>query len=159
MKTLPLYGTYLVALIDDEDYEKCKEYSWYMRNRLGYPTTNINGKETALHNYLLGCLWVDHKDHNTLNNQKDNLRKATKTQNKANSKKYRSYAGKKTSSKFKGVCFCKNNNRYRAYISCGWTRHHLGYFLTEIQAANAYNVAATKYFGEFAVLNIINRVE
>lgn len=66
---------------------------------------------------------------------------------------------KNCSSKYKGVQYdhsdkCKN--KYRARICVNYKRIHLGRFATETEAAQAYNEAAIKHFGEFAVLNKIN---
>ncbi len=61
------------------------------------------------------------------------------------------YANNKSSQK--GVCWHKIMKQYEAYISFNNKQEHLGYFSKLEDAARAYNAAAIKYFGEFAVLN------
>lgn len=132
--------------LDDEDYEKCKEHSWfYLR---GYAATKLNYKNVYLHVFILGFKGIDHKDGNRLNNQRSNLRKATPTQNAANKRKQGF-----TSSKYKGVSFSKEKQKWCAYIDSNYIRYRLGYFLNEVDAAKAYNAKALELFGEFARLN------
>lgn len=54
-------------------------------------------------------------------------------------------------SRFKGVCWHKN--RFRSYITVDKKQIGLGRYIEEIEAARAYNAAASIYFGEFAKLN------
>lgn len=102
---------------------------------------------------------ADHKDHNGLNNQRNNIRPCTPTQNQNNSRA----SGK---SKYLGVSrytpqkINKNkrfksgkpykNNRWKASFHIGKKLKFLGYFKTELEAAIIYNIASRKYFGKFA---------
>lgn len=94
-------------------------------------------------------LLVDHKDHNTHNNQKDNLRPATRSQNGGNRLKNRN---NKTG--FKGVTEHFRNGIV-AKIRVHGKLLHLGTFNDYVTAAKAYNDAAVEHFGEFAKLNVI----
>jgi predicted GIY-YIG superfamily endonuclease len=60
---------------------------------------------------------------------------------------------KNTTSKYKGVSWFKRDECWRSWIHYNGKQQHLGYFHLEIDAANAYDEAAKKYFGEFANLN------
>jgi len=55
---------------------------------------------------------------------------------------------------YKGVV--KSGNRWRSQITKDKKYIHIGLFLTPKEAANAYNKAATKYFGKYACLNCID---
>lgn len=87
---------------------------------------------------------VDHKNHNGLDNRRENLRVCTGSQNMANT-------GPRVG-RFKGVDFCQNKRAWRAQFS----QRFLGHYDTEEEAAIAYNVAAYSAHGEFAYLNRID---
>ena len=98
---------------------------------------------------------VDHIDGNGLNNQRSNLRIATRLQNLKN----KVVQVGKIHSKYKGVCkqVCKHGDKIYAYwtalITSDFKRHYLGTFKTEEEAALAYNKKAVELHGEFANLN------
>lgn len=101
-----------------------------------------------MHRVILGLekgdkLEGDHKDGNGLNNQRRNLRVATRTENHHNRTKY-----KTNTSGFKGVS--AKSNRWMAKINIGGKAKHLGYFDTPELAAAAYAKAAKKHHKEFA---------
>ncbi len=75
---------------------------------------------------------IDHIDRNRKNNSIDNLRWATCSENNINTP----IRGK---SKYRGVCFFKQTNKWMATIRIDRKQKHIGYFLTEIEAAKAYN--------------------
>ena len=91
---------------------------------------------------------VDHQDGDGLNNQRNNLRPATRQQNMRNGFKR---AG--CSSQFKGVCWAKREAKWVAKIRVNKRLLHLGYFIQEHLAAAAYSDAAKQFFGEFARTN------
>lgn len=152
--------------VDNEDYKYLSSVNWYVKNNGDgnlYAIRQIqeNGirKEIAMHRLLLGItdrnIHVDHKDGNSLNNQKHNLRICTNAQNRLNSKKY---TRKNNTSIYKGVrkdVTRKLVKPWQAYISIEGKRIILGRFKTEIEAARAYNKAAVKYHKEFARVNNI----
>ncbi len=163
MKLIPLSnfgknkGKYF-AQVDDEDYEKLSKYKWqvYTRNNNStcYAVRNVweNGQHKTLrmHRIILGitdrAIYCDHYDHNGLNNQKNNLRKCTPLENSKNSR-----AHKKGSSKYKGIVYTKN--KWVSRIMVNYTQINIGSYLTEQDAAKAYDEAAKKYHGKFANLN------
>ena len=148
MKLIKLTRGYS-AQVDDEDYEHLNQFKWYAhREQSGIiyakRKVRIDGAKVTMpmHRYIMDTpdgLIVDHKDRDTLNNQRSNLRNCTYAQNNAN-KVYRNKAG------FKGVYI-------RASITVNSKTINLGTFATAEEAAKAYDTAAIKHFGEFANLN------
>lgn len=91
---------------------------------------------------------LDHRDGDNSNNKIGNLRAATKSQNCGNrSVRKNSLTG------FKGVSLRGKGGIYRARIMINGKSVSLGNYKTPEDAAAVYNIAALKYFGEFARLN------
>jgi len=90
------------TLLDDEDFDEINKFKW-QATKTGYATRNTKGKTIRIHRLVMNApkgMMVDHIDHNTLNNQKSNLRICTHTQNQQNQKNRQHGRG---SSKYKGV--------------------------------------------------------
>lgn len=140
-----------VALVDDDDFEYLNQFRWcvnYSKNK-AYAYRSISKMICEkMHNVIMGRKWVDHIDHNGLNNQKSNLRLCTNQQNQMNQRPHRN-----SFSSLKGVDWCKANNKWRARIKVNGIRNHIGYYKDEIEAAKAYDMAAQKHYKEFAHLN------
>ena len=140
-----------VALVDDSDFDWLNQFKWYANKFGGKSWYAVRSRDKVLmHKLILTDGMVDHEDRNGLNNQRHNLRYASKKQNAANS----TITGK-FSSKYRGVYKLKTCERWEAYIHLDNKKKSLGLFKTEIDAALAYNNAAKEYFGEFANPNIV----
>lgn len=85
---------------------------------------------------------VDHIDGNPLNNQRDNLRPATHSQNMWNRKK-------QTNNTSGHVGVYRVGDKYRARIRFHGKLIHLGCFDTYEEAIKVRKEAEIKYFGEF----------
>jgi len=97
-------------------------------------------------------LQVDHKDENKLNSQIDNLQLLTQRENTV---KY--YRTKKTTSNYDGISFYKRYDKFVARITLNKKRILLGYFKSEIDAANEYQRALKEFnkTGEITVYSPI----
>jgi HNH endonuclease/AP2 domain len=141
--------------VDDDDVHWLGRFKWFVIESCGnkYARTNICQHSTPMHRLIHpDGIMVDHRDGNSLNNRKSNLRAATKAQNSQNKKKR---AG--TTSRYKGVMWCPANSKWAARISRRGSEkkvaYHLGYFLSERTAGEAYDRAASDMFGCFAATN------
>lgn len=147
-----------VALVDDSDCEFLSQWKWYAKkDRSGnfYATRQCPGKPHLIymHREILRLKYndgqqADHKNHNTLDNRRNNLRICTRQENQRNRK-----LSLNMSSVYKGVYWNKPRRKWRAYIRINKIAKHLGYFDSEKEAALAYDKVAEEYFGEFAHLN------
>lgn len=150
-----------MALVDNDIYEKVSGYSWRLSSN-GYVirSKNIGGniKTKFLHREVisdLNGLFIDHINHNKLDNQRKNLRVVTNSENMMN----RLPSPKNKTSRYKGVT-CRNlksslGKKFRTQIRINGKNSSLGHFYTEEMAALVYNREAAKIFGKFACLNII----
>ncbi len=153
MKTIPLTQG-KVALVDDEDYEKVSQYKW--RYDDGYAKTghSSNNNMWRMHELIkgvppMGFIW-EHKDLNGINNQKTNLRLATRSQNGANRA-----PSKNNTTGFKVLKRLEYRGRVTWQVRIGVQGKSItvGTYESKERAARAYDEAALKHFGEFAKLN------
>lgn len=139
---------------DLEDYEKIKEYKWYLTS-VGYIATQYkdkNGKTKTLllHRFIMDVIEynhniVDHINHNTIDNRKCNLRIVTHQQSGMN----RGIQRNNTSGTC-GVYKSSFKNKWTATIKVNGKLINLGYFDSKKEAINIRKKAEAKYFGEYA---------
>lgn len=154
-KLIPEHNDYICNLKDNRIVKiGYGEVKYFLNKSIGYYSINLNGKLYLLHRIIYACHhgyypeYVDHIDGNTLNNNIENLRECTVSQNSMNSNIY-----KTNKTGYKGVNFCKRSNKYRARITLNYKVKNLGYFNDPIEAAKVYDEAAIKHHGEFAKTN------
>lgn len=161
MKEIKLTQGY-VALVDDQDFERVNALTWHAKRCVcgvyAYHTLYQPPRRylsIAMHRFILDItdpkIEVDHWNRDGsrggLNNQRANLRIATRKQNIANSIRRKNAK----SSRFKGVTWHKGGRCWVAQI--GQKNRHIGNFSSQIEAAKAYDTEAIKRFGAFARLN------
>jgi hypothetical protein len=140
-------------IVDDSDYADVKLFNWSTNGDKKQIHSRIGGKVVAIANYIMNDYEsvFDHIDRNFLNNSRINYRRCSQSQNMAN----RDKAKDAVYSKHKGVTWDMSRNKWLAQITVKNKHIFIGRFNNEIDAAKAYNQVALKYFGEFAVLNIL----
>lgn len=168
------------AQVDDKDYDYLMQWKWRINRgksgdyaaRTAWAGYKIR-KKITMHRLLMNVdnpkIQVDHKDRNTLNNQKSNLRICTNAQNTRNRK-----SAEGSTSKYLGV---HKNIRKKSYMTKrGYVTNIKEKWVAkitisttprkektlgawdynddnEVLAAKAYDEAAKIYHGEFANLN------
>ena len=157
------------AVVDEDDYEIVRRFPWYCQRtkRTNYAMCkmyigSLGGKSQSvymsLHRLIMRpphVMDIDHKDHNGLNCRRSNMRICTRTEN-ARGRRICTDIRRKTSV-YKGVSWNKRICKWHARICVKRKDIHLGYYLYETEAAYAYDEAAIKYFGEYAILNFPKR--
>jgi hypothetical protein len=157
--------------VDPEDEALARESGWY-----GVPHTKflVNGdispkiriyiqrgfyedgkkrKTEYLHRMITKApkgAECDHINGDCTDNRKSNLRVCSRSNNAANGIRYSN-----NKSGFRGVSWYKRGKCWESKIKVNYKTIYLGRFHTKEEAADTYNIAAVKYFGEFARLNDI----
>ena len=145
------------ALVDSTDYKWLMQWhwraAWNSHTKSFYAGRGFRigekQKTISMHRTILGCSereFVDHINHDTLDNRRENLRAATPHQSSFNRQKHAD-----NRSGFKGIR--KNWNKWQAVIVIGRKTLCLGSFESKLEAADAYDEAAKKFHREFASLN------
>lgn len=149
------------ALVDDSDFGWLSKWRWGLLKVRGlryarrYERTGYKTKRAILmHREILGLRkgeLGDHKDHNGLNNQRENVRLATHSQNMANRP-----CQKNNSCGLKGIYYWQaapGRAYWKMQIQGNGSKNKALYFKTKEEAAKAYDNAARRLHGEFAVTN------
>lgn len=153
MNTYNLLGEYGIGYtskgeefwFDLEDYDKIKDYNWYIDTK-GYVRTSNPSRR--MHRIILELedknIMVDHIHKNKFDNRKSELRIATNSQNQMN----RDIPSKNTSG-FRGISWHKNKQAWIAQIGVNGKLKYLGIF-KDIEDAIKVRLEAEKYyFGEY----------
>lgn len=150
--TYDLFGEYGIGYtsntnepfyFDLEDYDKIKDYCWFV-NSEGYI---VGGKKSIkIHRLIMNCpsnKVIDHINHNKADNRKYNLRICNQSQNILNKS-----PSKRNTSGVTGVVYFYN--KWRAQIKVKGRHISLGMFDNKEDAIKARKEAEAKYFGEYA---------
>lgn len=132
--------------IDLDDYEKVKDYCWHL-NAQGYVETSLNPGRHFLHRFVMDCpkdKYVDHINHNILDNRKENLRIVTASQNTMNTK-----VRKDSETQLKGIHRRKDCDRWEVKIMKDGISHYLGLYQDLNEAIEVRNNAEKELFKEY----------
>lgn len=145
-------------LIDDEDFNFIQSLSFSKhpnKDHFTISTPPYRGKK--LHRIIaeragIDCSdQIDHEEGNGFDLRREKLRPASNGQNRANSK-----LNENNTSGYRGVHWKKGKygvGCWYAQINFEGKKIYLGRFHTKEEAAKAYDNAALRMFGSFAVLN------
>lgn len=140
-----------VAIVDDEDFEWLSRWKWHAywnkNTKSFYAQRNIRIlKKTIciiMHRLIMGLNpkerpVVDHINHDTLNNTRNNLRVTTPSGNQQNRLN-------------RGYAFHKKSQKFRARITANGKDIYLGIYKNENDARKAY-LAAKEIYHPFRVI-------
>lgn len=140
-------------IIDLDDFEKVRNVCWHMHK--GYFCGTLNQKKVWLHRYITNCpkdMVVDHINHDTSDNRKENLRICTSAQNAKNQSTH-----KNNTSGITGVRWVEKQGKWHSYIRVNYKRINLGYYTYFEDAVAARKQAEDLYFGDYSCSNSLNK--
>lgn len=155
VRTVQLRGG-LSTLIDEADWDSVSARNWGVQKsgRLRYAARSVyrdgGSRKLGLHRFLLDApagSEVDHRNGDTLDNRRANLRVCTRSENGRNLHRTCGL------SKYKGVHYDKRGGRWIAQIRIQGGRFRKRIRPDERSAALAYDEMARAEFGEFACTN------
>jgi hypothetical protein len=139
-----------IAIVDACDFEFLSKIRWSL-SKEKYARGYLNGKVQSMHRIILGVtnpkILVDHKNIDSLDNRRDNLRTCTSQENLRNMRKHRG------SSKYRGVSWCPQANKWRVSLTISGVRTYHGFYENEEEAARLFDSLIIDVHGEFASLN------
>lgn len=150
------------ALVDDEDYERLNQFKWYAgKYKYRYYAARTHKLKTiTMAREIMDApkgLQVDHRNHNTLDNRRKNLRLCTNSQNQHNRAPNKKNPDSSVPfSKHKGVSWSSTAKKWVVHIRHNSKKTYLGRYADEKEAARVYDVKARELFGDFACLNLSN---
>jgi hypothetical protein len=162
MKTITLSNGAYVTVVDDIDFDELSRHKWHASPRgdgrcYAQRAIFVDGRWSTIlmHRQIMNSpkgKMVDHENHNTLDNRRQNLRIANNRQNQWNQRKHQD-----SKSKYRGICWHKDYKKWMARISSPEGRITIGFFDSEEAGAQAYDAYAKQIYGEFAHLNFTIR--
>ena len=144
------------TIVDDGDFDWLNQYRWCFSQ--GYACRGIYDAKTQkthiiqMQRFIMNTpkgMETDHKNRNTLDNRRENLRLCNKIQNQGN-RTATAISG------YKGVYWHQKMKKWEASFCKNYKKIYIGLFEKKEDAAKAYNKAALEYYGEFARLNEFN---
>lgn len=175
MRNIPLrplagFPNGLVAFVDDEDYERLAVFPWgprlgrrgaiYAQRTTYYPkmadtparTVCRQMQRDVLDPGMIAPRWQisDHKNHDTLDNRRENLRWMDPRGSVLNRRLFTN-----NTSGFRGISFNQKSQRWRAVLGVNYARFISDGHVTAEDAAYAYNQLAIKHNGVDAQLNVL----
>ncbi len=156
------------ALVSPEDEHLVRDLRWYaserrtgccyaIRDRVPLrceETGAVNIGTLYMHRLIIGASRgqvVDHINGDGLDNRRENLRLASRSQNAAHSPRRA-----RPASGFRGVYYA-GPHRWKVVVTYNRADIRGGTFDCKLEAARKYDEMAREFFGEFAVLNFPER--
>jgi len=155
-KTIEGFSNYSVSNLGNVANQKTGRILTIRLNRGGYNIVDfsLNGKKYTkqVHRLVAKAFienpcnkpCVDHIDNNRTNNNVNNLRWVTKSENSMNA----SLSSNNTSG-IKGISFHKASNKWQAIIQLNGKNKHIGLYNTKEDAIEARKLKAIELFGEY----------
>lgn len=145
-------------IVDEGSYEYLSQFTWSLSHygyavRRGRKSLGENVQQIVYaHREIINAekgMDVDHINGDRTDNRKSNLRLCTRSQNLQN------MGSKPGTSSYKGVSWAKDRQKWRVSLRVNNKNINVGDFENEEEAALAYNVAASRAYGEYARLNVV----
>lgn len=139
------------TLIDLDDVDKVKDIKWHRSDlqRNTYYCVSNNKTWRKLHRLIMNVtdpnIFIDHINHNGLDNRKSNLRICTNQENTRNC-----VTPKNNKSGYKGIYWAKDKNKWTVQITLNNKTKYIGRYEKLEDAITARKEATKKYYGEFA---------